>query len=55
MISLFPASTMRCLSAWFRASACLFTSRVTSATILSSSRRTSCGRPSQNLVLVSRT
>ncbi|MNU04283.1 hypothetical protein D3C72_2486290 [compost metagenome] len=52
MISLVLASRMRCLSPWFSASACLFTSTVTSAMILSSSPRTSAGRPFQNLVLV---
>ncbi|MNG39754.1 hypothetical protein D3C84_1280020 [compost metagenome] len=52
MISLVLASMMRCLSPWLRASACLFTSLVTSTVIFSSSERTSAGRPFQNLVLV---
>ncbi len=52
MISLVLASTMRCLSPWLSASACLFTSTVTSSMVLASTPRTSSGRPFQNLVLV---
>ncbi|MNR64752.1 hypothetical protein D3C85_1875020 [compost metagenome] len=52
MISLVLASMMRCLSPWLRASACRFTSTVTSSMIFVSSVRTSSGRPFQNLVLV---
>ena len=52
MISLVLASTIFCLAYWFSASACLFTSTVTSAMICSRVLRTSAGRPFQNFALV---